>query len=197
MTKTIKTIADLTPDSANVNKGTERGHYLIDYSITELGAGRSILADADGVVVAGNKTLEVAVDHQLPIRVIQTDGKELVVVQRTDLRLTGKGAERDRARKLAIADNRASEVGYSASIETLLEHAQSGVDLSAMYRQDELDGLVASLTPDGVGGEPQDGAGADFTSQYGIIVMCENETEQERVYNELSKSGYNCKVVTT
>lgn len=147
MAKQIKTIADLTPDRANVNKGTERGHYLIDYSITELGAGRSILADADGVVVAGNKTLEVAADHQLPVRVVQTDGSELVVVQRTDLRLTGKGAERDRARKLAIADNRASEVGYSADVEILLEHAQSGVDLSAMYRQDELDALVAGMTP--------------------------------------------------
>lgn len=147
MAKQIKTIADLTPDSANVNKGTERGHYLIDYSITELGAGRSILADADGVVVAGNKTLEVAADHQLPVRVVQTDGSELVVVQRTDLRLTGKGAERDRARKLAIADNRASEVGYSADVEIVLEHAQSGVDLSAMYRQGELDALMETLTP--------------------------------------------------
>ncbi len=146
MAKALKTITDLTPDPANVNKGTERGHYVLDWSLTELGAGRSILADADGVVIAGNKTLEAAADHQLPIRVIPTDGKELVVVQRTDLRLTGEGKEREKARQLAIADNRASEVGYSADIETLLAHTQSGADLSPLYRDDEIEGLIAGLT---------------------------------------------------
>lgn len=78
--KKIKNLADLTPDPANVNKGSERGHFQLDWSISELGAGRSILADADGVVLAGNKTLEVAADHGLPVRVVETDGKELVVV---------------------------------------------------------------------------------------------------------------------
>ncbi len=144
--KQIKEIGDLTPDPANVNKGSERGHFQLDWSLTELGAGRSILADADGVVLAGNKTLEVAADHGLPVRVIETDGKELVVVQRTDLRLGGKGDERTKARQLAIADNRVSETSYTVDVETLLAHSQT-VDISALYRQDEIDAMIASVTP--------------------------------------------------
>lgn len=144
-TKQLKTIADLKPDPMNVNKGTERGAKVIDWSLTELGAGRSILADADGVVIAGNKTLQGAISHGLPIRVVETEGEELVVVQRKDLRLTGKGDERKRARQLAIADNRASEVGYVPDVATLLEHIGSGVDVDAMYSIEEVNNLHQSL----------------------------------------------------
>jgi hypothetical protein len=159
--KRITTISDLTPDGANVNKGTERGHFQLDWSITENGAGRSILADADGVVIAGNKTLDVCADRGLPVRVIESDGTELIVVQRTDLRLRGKGKEATRARSLAIADNRVSETNYEADIERLLEHQAAGVDLSPMYRQDELDAMIAGLTPP----ELNEGAPSDAEPQ--------------------------------
>lgn len=146
-TKQLKTINDLKPDPMNVNKGTERGAKVIDWSLTELGAGRSILADADGVVIAGNKTLQGAISHGLPIRVVETEGEELVVVQRKDLRLTGKGEERKRARQLAIADNRASEVGYVPDVATLLEHIGSGVDVEALFDEAEVKALMDGLMP--------------------------------------------------
>lgn len=146
--KIIKTIRDLTPDQANVNKGTERGAYMVDWSLTELGAGRSILADASGNVLAGNKTLEAAVEHGFPVRVVETDGKELVVVQRRDLDLNGNEKQRGKARQMAIADNRASEVGYAPDAEILLAHQANGVDISPMFRDDEIDLYIESLTPD-------------------------------------------------
>lgn len=34
-------------------------------------------------------------------------------------------------------------------------------------------------------------------NQYGVIVMCMSEPDQERIYNELRANGYNCKVVVT
>lgn len=145
--KQIKSVEDLTPDPANINKGTERGKHILDWSLTELGAGRSILADADGIVIAGNKTLQAATGHQLPVRVVETDGNELVVVQRRDLRLRGRGKEREKARQMAAADNRASEVGYSVDVARLLEHWQGDADLSALYREDEIDELLESLMP--------------------------------------------------
>jgi hypothetical protein len=36
----------------------------------------------------------------------------------------------------------------------------------------------------------------DYKSQYGVIVMCESESEQERVYTELHDAGYTVKVVS-
>jgi hypothetical protein len=38
----IRTIADLIPDQKNANKGTERGNSMIERSLREYGAGRSI-----------------------------------------------------------------------------------------------------------------------------------------------------------
>lgn len=35
-----------------------------------------------------------------------------------------------------------------------------------------------------------------YQNQYGVIVQCESEAQQERIYTELSEAGYSCKVVT-
>lgn len=35
----------------------------------------------------------------------------------------------------------------------------------------------------------------NYESQYGVIVTCETEQEQEEIYNRLSSEGYTCKVV--
>lgn len=37
----------------------------------------------------------------------------------------------------------------------------------------------------------------NYKEQYGVIVMCPDESTQERVYNELTEQGYECKVVAT
>mgnify|MGYP000852567505 CR=1 FL=1 len=192
-TKQLKTIADLKPDPMNVNKGTERGAKVIDWSLTELGAGRSILADADGVVIAGNKTLQGAISHGLPIRVVETEGEELVVVQRKDLRLTGKGDERKRARQLAIADNRASEVGYVPDVATLLEHIGSGVDVEALFDEAEVKSLMDGLMPGGIGdGETSSQIGG---LEYRVIVICNDESQQAELLERFENEGLKCQAL--
>ena len=41
-------IEDLTPDAHNFNQGTDEGRQLMQRSLSELGAGRSILVDRNG-----------------------------------------------------------------------------------------------------------------------------------------------------
>jgi len=53
-------LADLSPDEHNANRGTPRGRAVLDKSLQELGAGRSILVDRNGRIIAGNKTHEAA-----------------------------------------------------------------------------------------------------------------------------------------
>lgn len=108
-TKTPKTLSDLIADDANANAGTVRGHEVVQESLKRYGAGRSILIDKAGRVIAGNKTLSEAAAAGLDeeIVVVQTTGNQLVVVQRTDLDLK-KDAK---AKGLAVADNRTSELG--------------------------------------------------------------------------------------
>lgn len=136
-----KSIA-LQPDRHNANKGTERGRYLVETSLREVGAGRSIVADRNGEVIAGNKTLEAWTEIGGEIEVVRTDGKKLIVVQRDDLDLSD---DTGLARKLAYYDNRAGEVGLEWDAEQLLADLNGGLDLSAMFHDDELDALIAGM----------------------------------------------------
>jgi len=51
MAKQIRDITDLLPDPENANVGTERGRRMLDDSLREDGAGRSILGRKEAVVV--------------------------------------------------------------------------------------------------------------------------------------------------
>lgn len=97
------TAADLKQDEHNYRKHSETNKARIKKSIDEAGFGRSVVVDADGVLVAGNGVQSV-VDPDTPVRVVETDGTELVVVKRTDLH-TGD----PRRKKLALADNATSD----------------------------------------------------------------------------------------
>ncbi len=97
--KEIKTAADLKQDSHNYRKHSDTNKARIKKSIDEAGLGRSVVIDADGVLVAGNGVQSV-IDKDTPVRVVETDGTELVVVKRTDLH-TGD----PRRKTLALTDN--------------------------------------------------------------------------------------------
>lgn len=89
-------------DKRNYRKHGDRNKKLIRKSLDELGAGRSIVIDAEGEIIGGNGVFEAWGDR--PIRVIESDGSELVVVKRTDLK-TGD----EKRKKLAIMDNSTSD----------------------------------------------------------------------------------------
>lgn len=137
--KTITKLEDLTPDPRNPNRGTERGVSIVEKSIEQLGAARSIVASSDGVVGAGNKTLQAAVEKGLRVRVVQTRGDELVVVQRVDL-----SSDDPRFEQLKIADNRASEVGLEWDPGVLAAMVNDGVKLDDFISNDELKVILGS-----------------------------------------------------
>ena len=141
-------LGDFTPDPANLNKGTERGAYMLETSLQRFGAGRSIVVDRDGVILAGNKTAEQAGALGLEdVVVVQTDGTKVVVVQRMDMALSDPET-RERAQGLAIADNRAGEVGLAWDGAGLASLLNEGADLSAFWREDELAGIMTAEVPD-------------------------------------------------
>jgi DNA modification methylase len=139
-------LAELRPDPRNANDGTERGRALLDASLRRNGTGRSVLADKHGVLIAGNKTHERAVDAGIAEAIIvQSDGKRLVVVQRTDLDLRTDPA----AAALAIADNRVSEVGLAWNADVLQQLVTAGVPLEDLWSDDELSALLSGGTKAG------------------------------------------------
>lgn len=119
-------IQELVQDQHNFNKGTAEGEKLMQKSLTELGAGRSILIDKDGNIIAGNKTQKAAIAAGIQkVRVIESDGSELIAVKRTDLSIDSK-----KGRELALADNVTTQVNLAwDAVELDTIAAQEGIDL--------------------------------------------------------------------
>jgi hypothetical protein len=146
MTKELARLQDLAFDKRNANKGTERGLKALDHSLRQYGAGRSLLVDKHGRIIAGNKTAQAAADIGLDdVIIVHTDGTKLVAVQRDDLDL-----EQDKAaRELAYADNRVGQLDLDFDVALILQDIEAGVNLDALWRPDELEALVkAASVPD-------------------------------------------------
>lgn len=94
----------ITFDKKNYRKHSEQNKKAIRKSLTECGAGRSVLVDKDGCLIAGNGVYEQAEKMGIKTRVIETDGTELVVVKRTDI-----GTDDPKRKTLALADNATSD----------------------------------------------------------------------------------------
>lgn len=113
-------LADYVLDEKNANAGSERGRRLIRDSFAELGAGRSLLVDREGRVIAGNHSLAGA----------QQAGFDDVIEIETD----------ERARRLALADNRSNELNLTWDAPVLTENA--GL-LDGLFRDDEIEDLLS------------------------------------------------------
>lgn len=90
-------MADIKLDPKNYRVHGEKNKAIIRKSLEDCGAGRSILLDGDDVVIAGNGVYEQAQALGLPVRVIESDGRELIAIKRTDLK-----TEDDKRRALAL-----------------------------------------------------------------------------------------------
>jgi DNA modification methylase len=127
-------------DPQNANRGTKRGKEALDRSIAELGAGRSLVADRNGLIPAGNKTR--AALQRAGMReaiVVETDGLTPVIVKRTDWDLTDPAGP---ARRYALADNRIAELDLDFDPAILAKHLADGIDLSSLWSESELRGIL-------------------------------------------------------
>lgn len=126
MKEQVVNIETLVQDDHNFNKGTEAGRELMERSFKQLGAGRSIVIDKDGRIIAGNKSQQAAMAAGIKkVRIIETQGDELVAVKRTDLSLDSK-----EGRELALADNLTTQINLQwDEVELQSVAAQEGIDL--------------------------------------------------------------------
>lgn len=184
MAKEIKSAADLTPDGRNANRGSIRGTAVVAESLSRYGAGRSVLADKNGKIIAGNTTTaQYLANGNDDVIVVETDGSKLVVVQRTDLDL-----DRDRAaRELAHADNRTNQIGYTPNVDIISEDMTRGLDLEWLWRSDELEqlrGLTPKENPDINFDKVPKGVG------YELTVVFDSEEELAEGRKKIQELGY-------
>lgn len=146
-------MTNITPDQHNANNGTKRGKDLLRKSLKELGAGRSILLDKDGNIIAGNKTFEAAQESGIKVRIIEAGRDELVAVQRTDLHLDDPTGE---ARRLAYLDNRVAELDLEWDPDQLAADLDIGIDLGELgFGANDLYLLIGDQGDHDVDAEPQ------------------------------------------
>lgn len=145
-------LTDFTPDPKNLNQGTERGNYALERSLRDYGFARPVVADKDGVIIAGNHAYQKAGEIGLKnVRVIETDGTEIIVHKRTDL-----DASTARGRMVALADNRTTEINLawdSQEFKSLLDETEdiknffAESELSELFKDDVEIDFEPELTP--------------------------------------------------
>lgn len=110
-------ISDLTFDDKNFNRHTQKGMGLLEKSLQQFGAGRSILIDKEGNVIAGNGIVEAASNVGLEdVQIVESDGTKIIAVKRTDISLNS-----DAGREMALADNATAAADLEWNKDTLGE----------------------------------------------------------------------------
>ena len=139
--KETNKISDLKFDDKNFNKHSESGMALMSKSISKFGMHRSIVLDKNNRIIAGNATVETAgllgIDD---IEIIESDGKRIIAVKRTDIDL-----DSPQGREMALADNasaKANIVFDAELIEAELGEAvcvEWGIDVATKLEAEEDD----------------------------------------------------------
>lgn len=134
----MTSINDLKQDHKNARKRTNQSAELIQESLKRYGAARSIVIDEDNRILAGNGTIEGAKAAGIKnVRIIETDGDEIIAVKRTGL------SEHDKV-GLALADNRTSDLSdWDAEMLHQLSEEQ---DISPWFEEDDLAEIIGEET---------------------------------------------------
>lgn len=134
----MTSINDFKTDSKNARKRTNQSATLIQESLKRYGAARSIVVDENGTVLAGNGTFESAKSAGITkVRIIESDGTELIAVRRTNL-------SDDEKVGLALADNRTSEL--SSWDNEMLHRLSMEHDISPWFEEEDIAALIDDPT---------------------------------------------------
>jgi site-specific DNA-methyltransferase (adenine-specific) len=141
----MASISDLRSDHKNARKRTDRSATLIEESLKRYGAARSVVIDEDNRILAGNGTVDAAKRAGISkVRVIETDGDEIIAVKRT-------GLTEDQKIGLALADNRTSDL--SEWDKEMLHQLSEEHDITPWFEAEDLAeimGEVEVIPPEGL-----------------------------------------------
>lgn len=184
MSKTTrKKISELKFDQRNINKGSEFGNSLLEKSLREVGAGRSVLLDKNLNIIAGNQTIQKASELGFEdVVIVQTTGNQVVAVQRMDIDINS-----EMGTKLKILDNTVSKVNYVEDVEIAEVLCEEYKLQAANY------GMKFLKAADEQQHEP---SGYDQEKQWYINIRCDNEEQTQKLYERFIAEGLDVKIVT-
>lgn len=133
-------MVDISFDKRNYRVHTDKNKDLIRDSLVSCGGGRSILIDNDNSIIAGNGVYEQVLQLNISVRIVETNGEEIIAVKRCDLSFND-----EKRRKLAIMDNSTADSSFF-DYELLVDDFSSGqlvnmgISLSDLSDIDTIDG---------------------------------------------------------
>lgn len=130
-------LGHLTPDPKNARAHNPRNVGLIEDALREVGFARSIVIDENGVILAGNATVEAAAAAGIErVKVVEADGETVIAVRRT-------GLSAEQKTRLALYDNRAAELAEWDATALAALAATGGDALDGLFYPDELAAILA------------------------------------------------------
>ena len=167
---------ELIPYVNNSRTHSEQQVQQVAASIKEFGFTNPILIDEQDGIIAGHGRLQAA--QMLGLDKVPT--------------ITLEGLTEAQRKAYVIADNKlALNSGWDFELlKVELENIANEIDISVLgFDDQELANII-----DGLNEELSELKEESYESVFNIVVKCNDETHQERVYNELQSKGYECQV---
>ena len=170
-------VTELIPQARNARTHSDAQVAQIAASVREFGFTNPVLIDAEGTIIAGHGRVMAA--------------RKLSLESVPCLRLGHLTPEQVRA--YVIADNKlALNAGWDeemlkSELDALLK---DGFDVGLTgFDDEEISKLLNT-------GDNEDKDEVQITSAFEVIAECENEDQQQMVYNMLMEKGVKCRLVT-
>jgi DNA modification methylase len=122
---------------------------MIQRSLEEVGAARSIVIDENNVILAGNGLVEAAGQVGITkLQVVDADGDTIIAVRRRNMTPEQK-------KRYAYQDNQTGATS-EWDVEQMARDVQAGVDLEGIFYPEEIEALMADVLSEGGVPEPTD-----------------------------------------
>ena len=134
-------LTDLIPDPRNARRHSPENLAMIEASLREVGAARSIVIDEANTILAGNATVASAKAIGLErVRIVDAEPDELIAVRRRDLSEFLK-------ERLKHFDNRSAELGEWDELRIAALQAEDERLLAGILEGDDLQAILRRLQP--------------------------------------------------
>ena len=175
--------ADLTAHPGNWREHPQAQAEAMRGVLAEVGIAGALLAyrserQGGALVVIDGHLRKDAAPQTWPVLILDVDDAEADYILATHDPLAAMAAADAGALDALLSSVQSGE----AAVQQMLADLAEGAGLYA-----PVDGIDPSLIP----GEGR------YKEQYGVIIVCADEPEQQTIYERLTAEGYKCRVVVT